>query len=358
MLTCRNRSRNAFVIALALLAAPAAMGSDFIAFPGVIRHQTIDPTPDVSGGEVRVIPFVDLFYSANYGSEGRLQLLAEAIVTEHTHEMQRLQLGWRVNTNNVLWLGRYHTPVGYWNTEYHHGQYLQTAISRPAAVNFEGRSGILPTHFTGLMLEGHHSLESGRELEYVLTVGETASFHGHRLRPVDVLDPGASENEIGYVFRFALRPEALQENLIGLFIAQNTFHADAATSLHEIDQTAVGIFVNQHWNQSRIIAELLQVRHEFHTGNGNIQGSFPTLYVQGEQKFLDEYTAFARIEKTWNNEDDPLLQQLPAFTMERQAIGVRWDFKEWHALTLELAHGRQQHGSASEVLLQWSAVLP
>ena len=29
--------------------------------------------------------------------------------------------------------GRYHTPINYWNTAFHHGQWLQTTISRPDA---------------------------------------------------------------------------------------------------------------------------------------------------------------------------------------------------------------------------------
>src|SRR5262249_39720793 len=34
--------------------------------------------------------------------------------------------------------GKYHTPVSYWNTAFHHGAWLQTTIARPQMVKFGG----------------------------------------------------------------------------------------------------------------------------------------------------------------------------------------------------------------------------
>ncbi len=48
--------------------------------------------------------------------------------------------------------GRYHTPINYWNTAFHHGQWLQTTIARPEMIQFGGR--LLPVHFVGALVEG------------------------------------------------------------------------------------------------------------------------------------------------------------------------------------------------------------
>jgi hypothetical protein len=48
--------------------------------------------------------------------------------------------------------GRYHTPINYWNTQYHHGSWLQTSESRPEMVQFGG--SFLPIHFVGALAEG------------------------------------------------------------------------------------------------------------------------------------------------------------------------------------------------------------
>jgi hypothetical protein len=48
--------------------------------------------------------------------------------------------------------GRYHTPINWWNTAYHHGLWLQTTISRPEMVQFGGK--FIPVHFVGALVEG------------------------------------------------------------------------------------------------------------------------------------------------------------------------------------------------------------
>ena len=48
--------------------------------------------------------------------------------------------------------GRYHSPIGYWNSAFHHGAWLQTTISRPEMAKFG--SNIIPIHFVGVLLEG------------------------------------------------------------------------------------------------------------------------------------------------------------------------------------------------------------
>ena len=48
--------------------------------------------------------------------------------------------------------GLYHTPINWWNTFYHHGQWLQTSIQRPEMIQFGGR--FLPVHFVGALVEG------------------------------------------------------------------------------------------------------------------------------------------------------------------------------------------------------------
>ena len=49
-------------------------------------------------------------------------------------EIARFQAGWRFTPRTTLWMGRFHNPQGYWNTQYHHGTYLQTSISRHRAL--------------------------------------------------------------------------------------------------------------------------------------------------------------------------------------------------------------------------------
>ena len=60
-------------------------------------------------------------------------------------DLERLQFGYTLSDAATLWLGRFHTPFGYWNTAYHHGTQIQTSALRPRFIDFEDKGGIVPT---------------------------------------------------------------------------------------------------------------------------------------------------------------------------------------------------------------------
>jgi hypothetical protein len=67
-------------------------------------------------------------------------------------EVERLIIRFDRSDQLKVSFGRYHTPINWWNTAYHHGQWLQTTISRPEMVQFGGR--FIPVHFVGALVEG------------------------------------------------------------------------------------------------------------------------------------------------------------------------------------------------------------
>ena len=67
-------------------------------------------------------------------------------------EVERYIIRYDLNDYFKLSFGRYHTPINYWNTAFHHGQWLQTTISRPEMTQFG--SSFLPVHFVGSLIEG------------------------------------------------------------------------------------------------------------------------------------------------------------------------------------------------------------
>ena len=108
---------------------------------------------------------LDLYLTPQFGS--RVKSLME-IVFEYgpdgsgEFEAERAQVGYTFNDGLTLWAGRFHTPIGLWNTLYHHGANLQTAIYRPRFIEFEDRDGLLPTHSVGLWANGKASLDWGK----------------------------------------------------------------------------------------------------------------------------------------------------------------------------------------------------
>lgn len=72
--------------------------------------------------------------------------------TGYTVEVERNIIRYDYNDYFKISFGRYHTPIGYWNTAYHHGAWLQTTIDRPEFIRFGGT--FIPNHFVGLLTEG------------------------------------------------------------------------------------------------------------------------------------------------------------------------------------------------------------
>src|SRR5215471_3373784 len=87
-------------------------------------------------------------------------------------DLERLQIGYVFSDAATVWAGRFHSPWGYWNTAYHHGQQIQTTITRPKFLEFEDRGGVIPAHTVGLWATG--TLAAGTEkFSYDLFTGNS-----------------------------------------------------------------------------------------------------------------------------------------------------------------------------------------
>ena len=108
---------------------------------------------------------LDLYLTPQFGDH--VKALIELVVEydpdgQVAVDMERSQLGYTVNDAVTLWMGRFHTPFGLWNTSFHHGANLQTSIYRPRFVDFEDKGGIIPTHSVGFWASGKSGIGVGK----------------------------------------------------------------------------------------------------------------------------------------------------------------------------------------------------
>lgn len=96
--------------------------------------------------------------------------------TGYNVEVERLLIRFDRSDQLKFSLGRYHTPISYWNTAFHHGAWLQTTISRPEMIEFGTR--FIPVHFVGALVEGSAA-----------TRGATIGYRGDRQRPRRRVEP-------------------------------------------------------------------------------------------------------------------------------------------------------------------------
>lgn len=108
---------------------------------------------------------LDLYLTPKLG--GQVRSLVE-LVFEYDRtgvlgtDLERTQIGYAFNDQATVWMGRFHTPYGYWQTAYHHGQQIQPSLLRPRFIDFEDKGGVLPAHTTGVWATGGFQMDGGK----------------------------------------------------------------------------------------------------------------------------------------------------------------------------------------------------
>lgn len=364
----RRRSRDflALLILLGISHSSIAQNSaqnEFLLFPSIGGFDTQDES-DPSVKDSHLQASVDVLYS--YTSD-HFRFLAEYLLSTEEAELERLKAGFVVADNAIFWLGRFHSPARFWVNEFHHGQYLQTSITRPGLEAWEDESGSTPTHVTGFLLEVDRISSNDSAVDYALSVGMAPRFIGSELEAFDTLDP-RSGHGLSVSARIGYRPRYFETSSFGLLFSWNEINAESVTlpeasDVTRIDQFTAGFFVNWQWRDVRLITSAAYYENDIHDLAGVTTEDFVLSYFQPEYRLNDEWTLFGRADIGFGEDASTFLRMLPSVVAHRNMLGLRWDFADFQALTMEIADVSKQdeddsHLNHKEVRLQWSAVFP
>jgi len=306
----------------------------------------------------------DFLYTYN---SDHFRFLAEYIWANTESEMERLQGAWIVDDKTTLWFGRFHAISNYWTTEYHHGQYMQTSISRPGVEEWEDESGPMPSHITGAWLEQEFALKNESAINLGVSYGIAPKFEGRQLEAFDILDP-SSGHDFAVSTRLVYRPDILSTNQIGLTVSHNDIAVVSDSSpgllnLNSMRQVTIGLFTNWEWQDWRFASNWVYFDIDMDYVTGDANDKFLLGYIQAEYEVSDDWTVFGRTEFGDGEDDSAYLRLLPSVTAHRQMLGVRWDVADGHGLTIEISDTStkgdgQGHEYFKELRFQWSAVFP
>jgi hypothetical protein len=246
--------------------------------------------------------------------------------------MERAILRFEANDAFKLGVGRYHTPVSYWNTEFHHGLWLQGSVARPEAIRFGSR--FIPVHFVGAMAEGNFT---GTPLHYAAGLG-----NGRSDNLVGAGDGGDNDGHVAAVISASLRPASLFGFRVG-----GALYLDKITQPGAVPETDERI-ASAHvvWARDRVeaIAEVIDVQHS-EVGTDTSTGS-TAVYVHVGYRLQgrwDDLTPYGRWEDTSIDATDVVfggvLDEYTAWIG-----GLRYDFDDFAALKVE--YRRQEVGDA------------
>jgi len=333
--------------------SPTSQGeiaNEFLLFPYLGVNLRTDLADDTELDSHDYEYGVDLFATFEHGN---FRFLGEVMLDKREQEIERFQIGWMAG-DSVVWLGRFHNPLGYWNSQYHHGSYLETSISRPAIVAFEDEIGILPAHLTGFLIEGviEHDQQG---LGYALAAAVGPEFKDE-LEALDILDPGSGAKDISLTLNLHYEPVLYAPTLYGMHINYTEIPADNI-GFNEIHQINAGLYANWESHPWRLTGSLFYVHNSLQQISSSVEDEFFSGYVQAEYNLHDQWTIFSRIEWTIGDKNDLYLELFPGYIRDRILVGFRLDIVEHHALKLEISSNRNtQDNDFGQFTLQWDVM--
>ena len=244
-------------------------------------------------------------------------------------EVERSIIRFEQNDYFKVSFGRYHTPINYWNMTFHHGQWLQTTISRPEMVQFGG--SFLPIHFVGALVEGAVPA-GGLNLNYNFGLGNGRSSVISKAG-----DWGDINNNRAWLATVFSRPDRLYGLQVGASVYRDLITPVGGLAFREWIQSAHIVWAKEN---PELIAEFSNVSHQ-EVGTTR-QSNSQAWYVQtgyrlpGVARLWKPYYRFEYIHIPGS---DHLFRLVPS--LAGSTVGVRYDISSFAALKFEYRNIRR-----------------
>ncbi|HXM94778.1 MAG TPA: porin [Candidatus Dormibacteraeota bacterium] len=255
--------------------------------------------------------------------------------TGYTVEVERSIIRYDYNDYFKLSFGRYHTPIGYWNTAFHHGVWLETTIDRPQMVKVGG--SFTPIHFVGFLAEGNIP-SGGAGLSYNFGVG---NGRGEIIsRPGDASD---NNNNRAWVANIYSRPAKLYGLELGASVYRDKITLAGGQDYREWITAAYLIWTK---GSPEFLTEFENVNHR-NILTGKVANS-DAFYVQFAYRlpwfertlkpyYRFEYTHMPFSEEVFKHQDQV-----------ESILGLRYDISSYAAFKGEYRNTRAQPGNLGQ----------
>lgn len=295
--------------------------------------------PQYQGADIAEL---DFFLNPRLGSRTRALFELNFEVGEDGSvgvDLERAQIGYQFSDSATVWLGRFHTPYGFYNTAFHHGQQIATSLRRPRFIEFEDHGGIMPAHTVGGWLTGSQRI-GDEKLTYDLFIGNSQHIvSGSNGGILDMNNPG---NTRGSTIVGANVGLLLSGRLDGLKVGVDTFQTRIGD---ETVSPAPTIFtrVRSYGTYAAYDTDAWEAIGEFHVFD-NYDLTHGTGSHHSDAGFLQvgyragRYTPYGRYERgSFQQSDDYFAALHTGQSYYRDALGMRFDVDLVSSLKLELA---------------------
>ncbi|HHT9138740.1 MAG TPA: hypothetical protein ACFYEK_16035 [Candidatus Wunengus sp. YC60] len=292
----------------------------------------------------------DLFITSQLSN--RISILGETVFEfestgEVTPDLERVLIHYDVNSLLKIDVGKFHTPIGYWNRLYHHGEWLQTTVERPEILKFEDHGGPLPAHNAGIQLSGSAMLE-GFDLNYFFTVS-----NGRGIDTTNQQNMGDLNDKKAFSFQLEAVPHSIVEGLrFGPTVYYDSIPEDETNPnrANEIRELIYGGHVVYSLKNVEFLMETFEINHdEFSGGVFNTFGG----YAQGSYS-IGKFKPYYRYDYINYDSKDPFYSEseFDFLDTNMHTVGLRYELSQFNALKCEVSHGVFDDEDANIIRLQ------
>lgn len=318
-----------------------------------------NPSPSPKGFNVGSLDFY-LTPQFDDNMKGLIELIFETTSEgDLATDLERVQVGYTLSDNATIWAGRFHTPYGYWNTGFHHGAQIQTAVSRPRFLDFEDKGGIVPAHMVGLWGTGKVNAGDGK-FTYDVFVGNGPKIAmggdllNQTIGTLNIQTAGDNNNQamvganLGYEFSGMADGLRLAAHTLRGDVQDDSDGSFVPTSANITEVSMVGGSIVYQANDWEVLGEYYRFSNKDKSGGTGSHSSWADYLQVG--KAINGVTPFLRLEKTVLNQADNYFNlQDSGQSYTRQALGLKYDVNAKAALKLEWLNSKFVADSAGAV---------
>jgi hypothetical protein len=281
---------------------------------------------------------LDLFMTARLSDKastlGEVLFIAQSDNTIEA-DVERLLFRYRQDDYLTASIGRYHTWVGYYNTAFNYGVFLETTTDRPFMYAFDDRGGVLPMQDVGINFTG--KIPSGNlGLNYVVELGNGRAWGLNAQPAQNNQDTNNSKSINGGLF---IRPEKISGLQMGFSVRHDNLTVPGP-AVSETIATVHAVYINRGYE---ILNEGMFVSHVEPTGPTFNTSGF---YTQLSRAF-HAYRPYFRYQYFNAPSDDPVYiyatpndfspPTVQGFVgrVNGPSAGIRYDFTAHSAFKLQ-----------------------
>lgn len=310
---------------------------------------------------------LDIFASHQIGEKTHafIEYVFESDGGEFIVDLERISVQYNFSDHFNIAVGRFHTPLGYWNNVYHHGALLQDTVTRPSFIDFEdGVDAILPMHTVGLFADGTFELADG-DLSYELAIGNGTSINtsAGAERSLETNDTSDPNNSKAVVARIGYTRE---DNSWGggVFGMKNSIPESALAGGELgfgetlVEQTIYGFDFRFQRDMFDGMMEVYLINNDNKTGYEESHQA-RAWFAQLGMTFMPKWKAVVRYENVSSSDRDDYFILLGRVEHIHQIAALRYDVDDSSAIKLEVDQENPEDGKDETMyIVQWSFLIP